>query len=110
MASRLSTDASALYAKNLFNLLALMIKDKELATDWDDDIIEGIALTKGGAIIHPSFTDKKAPAKKATKKTAKKSAKKATKKAVKKTAKKSTKKAVKKAPQKTVKTSAKKEA
>jgi len=76
--SRLATDASSLYAKNLLNLLNLIIdKDKaELAIDWDDEIVKGIALTKGGEIIHPNFaekktTTKKAPAKKSTaKKTA----------------------------------------
>jgi len=65
--SRLATDASHLYAKNLLNLLNLII-DKEsgkLAIDWDDDIIKGIALTKDGKIIHPDFTEKKkTPAKK----------------------------------------------
>jgi len=67
---RLATDASALYARNIFNLLALVI-DKEnaaLAIDWDDDIIKGIALTRDGAIIHPSFAPEK-PAEKAKEET-----------------------------------------
>lgn len=58
--SRLATDASALYAKNLFNLVGLMI-DKEtgtLAINWDDEIIKGIALTHDGKIVHPNFADK----------------------------------------------------
>lgn len=60
--SRLATDASALYAKNLFNLLGLLIdKDsKDLAINWDDEIVKGIALTKDGAIIHPNFAAKSA--------------------------------------------------
>ncbi len=53
--SRLATDASALYAKNLLNLLTLVIKDGALAINWDDDIIKGIALTRDGNIIHPNF-------------------------------------------------------
>ena len=53
--SRLATDASALYAKNILNLLALIIKDKALAINWDDDIIKGIALTRDGQIVHPNF-------------------------------------------------------
>lgn len=56
-ASRLSAAASALYAKNLLNLLGLII-DKEtqdIQIDWDDEIIKGIALTKDGKIIHPNF-------------------------------------------------------
>lgn len=52
---RLAGDASALYAKNLFNFLNPMM-DKEtgaLNMDWDDEIIQGSALTRDGKIIHP---------------------------------------------------------
>lgn len=62
--SRLATDASSLYSKNLLNLLGLII-DKEsrsLNINWDDDIIKGIALTRDGAIIHPNFAPKTADA------------------------------------------------
>jgi NAD(P) transhydrogenase subunit alpha len=59
IASRLSTDASALYSKNLLNLLGLIIKDGALDIDWEDEIIKGITLTKDGAIIHPLFETKK---------------------------------------------------
>lgn len=60
--SRLATDASALYAKNLFNLLGLIIdkESKELAINWEDDIIKGIALTRDGQIVHPNFAAKSA--------------------------------------------------
>ena len=60
--SRLASDASALYARNLLNLLTLIIdKDKKaLQIDWDDDIIKGIALTRKGNIIHPAYEVKKA--------------------------------------------------
>jgi NAD(P) transhydrogenase subunit alpha len=70
---RLAADASALYAKNLLNLLNLLI-DREtgkLAIDWDDEIVKSIALTRDGAVIHPQFkaitakTPAKTPAKKA---------------------------------------------
>ena len=60
MPSRLATDASALYAKNLLNLLTLII-DKEngdLKINWDDDIVKGVALTRDGKIIHPNFSGK----------------------------------------------------
>lgn len=82
---RLAANASALYAKNLLNLLQLVIDQdqKEVSINLEDDIIKGITLTKGGEIIHPNFAKKaaatdataledkaKAPAKKpATKKT-----------------------------------------
>lgn len=58
--SRLAASASTLYAKNLLNLLNLII-DKEsgdLKIDWEDDIIKGIAITKDGTIIHPNFLPK----------------------------------------------------
>ncbi|MDA5194872.1 Re/Si-specific NAD(P)(+) transhydrogenase subunit alpha [Govanella unica] len=55
--SRLATDASALYAKNLLNFLtAFTDKDsKELKLNWDDEIIKGTALTRDGQIIHPAL-------------------------------------------------------
>ncbi len=52
---RLATDASALYAKNIFNLLNLLIKGGKLEINWDDEIVKGIALTRDGAVIHPLF-------------------------------------------------------
>jgi NAD(P) transhydrogenase subunit alpha len=54
---RLPVDASALYARNLVNFLALIV-DKEtkgLKIDWEDEIIKATALTRDGAIVHPSF-------------------------------------------------------
>ncbi len=55
--SRLAADASALYSKNLLNLLNLIIdKDKKsLAINWEDEIIKGVAMVKVGKIIHPNF-------------------------------------------------------
>lgn len=55
MPGRLASDASALYAKNLLNFLMPMM-DKEtgaLNMDWEDEIIQGSALTRDGQIIHP---------------------------------------------------------
>ena len=55
--AQLAVDASSLYARNLFNLVSLMVdrKSGHLALDWDDDIIKGVALTRDGAIVHPSL-------------------------------------------------------
>ncbi len=84
IASRLPTDASALYSKNVFNLLNLILekgeKSAELKIDWEDEIVKGIALTKDGEIIHSNFADKKPAAKKAAvkKTTSKKTASKKT--------------------------------
>jgi len=60
--SRLATDASALYSKNMLNFITLLIDEesKEIAVDWEDEIVTGCALTRDGAVIHPDFTaDKK---------------------------------------------------
>jgi NAD(P) transhydrogenase subunit alpha len=55
--SRLATDASQLYARNIFNFLALMIdkESKALAIDWDDEIIKGTCITRDGAVVHPAL-------------------------------------------------------
>jgi H+-translocating NAD(P) transhydrogenase subunit alpha len=62
MAGRLAATASSLYARNLYAFLELLIdkKTKSLAINWDDDIVKATALTRGGAIVHPSFKPKTA--------------------------------------------------
>lgn len=57
--SRVAADASQLYARNLFNLLALII-DKEsklLKIDLKDEIIKGALVTYNGQVIHPALVD-----------------------------------------------------
>lgn len=55
--SRIATDASALYARNVLNLLGLILStDGTIQLNMDDDIIKAITLTKDGSIIHPQFT------------------------------------------------------
>jgi NAD(P) transhydrogenase subunit alpha len=58
--SRLAVDTSALYAKNLFNFLGLIIdkKEKVIKLDWNDEIIKGTALTRDGQVVHPQFANK----------------------------------------------------
>ena len=46
--SLLAEDASTLYAKNVRNLLALMLKDNVIVIDWTDEILAGTALTHAG--------------------------------------------------------------
>jgi len=60
--ARLASDASSLYAKNLLALLPLLTDkaSKAFAPAWDDEIIKGAMLTKGGALIHPHFAPKSA--------------------------------------------------
>ncbi len=49
--SMLGEDASELYAKNQYNLLALMMKDNVIQIDWDDEILAKTALTHEGKLI-----------------------------------------------------------
>src|SRR5690606_31221796 len=44
-------DASRMYAKNMLNLLSIMIKDGEISLNFDDDIIKGSCITHGGSVI-----------------------------------------------------------
>ncbi len=54
--SRLATDASALYSRNILNLVSLLItKEGTLSVNMEDDILKGIVLTKDGQIVHPNF-------------------------------------------------------
>jgi NAD(P) transhydrogenase subunit alpha len=48
--SLLGEDASELYAKNQYNLLALMMKDNVITIDWDDEVLAKTALTHAGKI------------------------------------------------------------
>ncbi|MDR3371833.1 NAD(P) transhydrogenase subunit alpha [Rhodoferax sp.] len=46
--SLLGEDASELYAKNQYNLLALMMKDNVIEIDWSDEVLAGTVLTHAG--------------------------------------------------------------
>ncbi|HEY6455881.1 MAG TPA: Re/Si-specific NAD(P)(+) transhydrogenase subunit alpha [Steroidobacteraceae bacterium] len=53
---RLAVDSSALYARNLFNFIGLVVDKKTgtLAIDWNDEIIQGSLVTRDGAVVHPA--------------------------------------------------------
>jgi len=51
--SLLGEDASELYAKNQFNLLALMMKDNVITIDWTDEVLAQTALTHAGKLVAP---------------------------------------------------------
>lgn len=52
IASSLPYHASEMYARNLYNLLLLIVKNGEIQADWDDEILKGALLTKAGQIVH----------------------------------------------------------
>ena len=54
---RIAVAASQLYAKNLYTFLSTFW-DKETKTPKlpeSDDIVKGVMLTRGGAVVHPNF-------------------------------------------------------
>ena len=55
--SRLAQDSSNLYAKNLLNLVTLLIdkQAKQLGVPWDDEIVKGALIARDGAIVHPQL-------------------------------------------------------
>ncbi len=53
VASRMARDASALYARNVSNFVALMTSDGVLDTATDDEILTGSCVLRAGAPAHP---------------------------------------------------------
>ena len=55
--ARIPVDASALYARNLFNFLSAFFDKKEgkLNLAPDDEIVKAVLLTRDGQIVHPAF-------------------------------------------------------
>jgi NAD(P) transhydrogenase subunit alpha len=60
VAGRVAASASGLYARNLFSFIETLIDKttKALAVNWDDELVKSTALTKDGAVVHPSFQPK----------------------------------------------------
>ncbi len=56
--ARIPLDASNLYARNVLNVVTLMLnKDKsDLQFNFDDEIIKGFTLVHGGVAVHPLLT------------------------------------------------------
>ena len=57
VAGRVAKDASALYAKNIFNFLSLIVsKDaNKLIFNWEDEIVKAVTLTYGGDLKLDQF-------------------------------------------------------
>jgi len=56
MPARIAVDASALYARNLFAFLGLIVgKDKTLKIDEADEIVKASLLTRDGKVVHPQL-------------------------------------------------------
>lgn len=58
--SRMAGDASALFARNLRNLMPLLTAEGGgFGPNYDDEIIKGCMLTHGGAVVHERLTGEK---------------------------------------------------
>ena len=56
--SRMAADASALYSRNLYNFIAAFWdKDAGLKFAEDDEIVKGVTLTRGGAVVHERLVE-----------------------------------------------------
>ena len=62
MPSRVATDASRLFAKNLLNFLAPHFKDGALALNPEDETVSRTLVTEGGRIVHPELVPASDPA------------------------------------------------
>jgi proton-translocating NAD(P)+ transhydrogenase subunit alpha len=50
--STMAEHASQLYARNIESLLGLMLKDGKLELDFEDEVISGACITRGGEIVN----------------------------------------------------------
>jgi H+-translocating NAD(P) transhydrogenase subunit alpha len=50
--STVAVHASEMYARNLYNLLMLLVKDGELTLNWEDQVIKDSCLTHAGEVKH----------------------------------------------------------
>ena len=57
LARSLAADASALFARNLYNFLAPSgTRSGQAGLPDDDEIVKGIRLTQGGKVVHERLT------------------------------------------------------
>lgn len=52
ISSSLATNASEMYARNIINLLNLLVKDKKINLDFSDEIFAGCTVTHAGNVVN----------------------------------------------------------
>jgi H+-translocating NAD(P) transhydrogenase subunit alpha len=52
ISSSLATNASEMYARNIINLLNLLVKDKKINLDFNDEIFAGCTVTHAGNVVN----------------------------------------------------------
>jgi H+-translocating NAD(P) transhydrogenase subunit alpha len=55
--SGMPTHASALYARNVANILALLSSDGSVSPDWDDEIVAGSCVLREGKPQNPATAE-----------------------------------------------------
>ena len=50
--NKLPISASNLYAKNLLNFVQLMVKDKKIEIDWEDEILKKSCVSYDGKVLN----------------------------------------------------------
>ena len=57
LAGRLAATASSLYAKNLLTFVETLVskETKQLAVNWEDELVKATVLTRDGAVVHRAF-------------------------------------------------------
>jgi NAD(P) transhydrogenase subunit alpha len=57
--STMPLHASQMYARNITNLLALIVKDGEMHLDFEDEIVADACITHDGAVVSKLLTEVK---------------------------------------------------
>ncbi|GBF25313.1 NAD(P) transhydrogenase subunit alpha part 1 [bacterium MnTg02] len=59
LAGDLATNASSLYARNLYAFIETMIDKEsgELSINWEDELVAGTLITRDNKIVHPALAN-----------------------------------------------------
>ena len=55
--SMMPTHASFLYSRNIANFLGLVVKEGELAPDFEDEIVAGTCVVRAGRVVHAATAE-----------------------------------------------------
>jgi NAD(P) transhydrogenase subunit alpha len=61
LAATMPHDASGLYARNVFALLQILIKEGQIAVDPKDEVVAGTLLTHDGQVVHAPTAERLQP-------------------------------------------------
>ena len=58
--SPMAAAASTMYARNISSLLTYMVSDGAFTVNLDDDLVAGVVVAHGGAVVHPALANQPA--------------------------------------------------